>query len=643
MRKITAIILLIFFANQFIRAQETTSTLSGNVIDTKSFPVAGATVQIKHLPTGFSITTQTNSRGIYVIPNLKPGGPYLIKITSIGLLERTIENVNLTLGDNPDVNVTMSPDEKNIQEVTVTSAKRTTSGGFNVTRAQLNTLPTLGRSLGDVTRLTPQSNNNSFAGTNFRYNNFTLDGAINNDAIGFSNSFGGVSGGGQAGTAGAGTRTNPYSIESIQEVQVQLTPYDVKIGNFTGGSVNAVTKSGTNDVHGSVYGYGRNSTLMGKSVDGLKKKIDNGFHDYQYGATIGGAIVKNKAFFFINGETTRRQEPTFYNPGDPGAAITVTEAQKIVDHLQAKGYDPGSYAAARIYTNSDKIFARFDFNLGSNSTLMLRALYTHGWGNNIERTSTNFQFSSTDFTQHTKNLNMVAELKTKISNNLNNQLIVSYINVHEYRDFPGPLSPFMDIDNGRIWLGTWREAAIYNMKQKTFEFTDNVTWTKGINRFTFGTHNEFYDLTYGFLNSWNGRWEYASGLDSFLVDHPSRIRSVFPFDAGKNVRNDLYDNLPSSNYHVNLLSVYAQDEIAISRKFKVTPGLRVDYPKLGKDFATDPAINSTKEYISPAPTYSHTAFGDLDNKLLGKPSLSPTPGYILDVKGSQQLVTRDRP
>ena len=135
------------------------------------------------------------------------------------------------------------------------------------------TLPTLGRSLSDFTRLTPQSNNNSFAGSNFRYNNLTIDGAINNDAIGFSNSFGGVSGGGQSGAAGSGTRTNPYSIDVIQEVQVQLAPYDIKIGNFTGGSVNAVTKSGTNEVHGSVYAYGRNQSLMGKSVDGLKTKI----------------------------------------------------------------------------------------------------------------------------------------------------------------------------------------------------------------------------------------------------------------------------------------------------------------------------------------------------------------------------------
>ena len=160
-----------------------------------------------------------------------------------------------------------------MQEVVIETGRRAATSGINISRTQMNILPTIGRSINDFTRLTPQSNNNSFAGTNFRYNNVTIDGAINNDAFGFSNSAGGVSGGGQAGTAGSGTRTNPYSLDVIQEVQVQIAPYDVKLGNFTGGSVNAVTKSGTNDFHGSIYGYGRNQSLVGKSVDGLKTKI----------------------------------------------------------------------------------------------------------------------------------------------------------------------------------------------------------------------------------------------------------------------------------------------------------------------------------------------------------------------------------
>ena len=640
-----------FFIIEPVFSQETTATLSGTVNDQQGLPVHGASVVIKHEPTGFTTGTQTNNKGIFVIPNLRSGGPYTVRISYTGFQEQVMDNINLILGNNPDLNIGMKSEDKSLKEVVVLGNRRGGGSGLTVGREQLKTLPTLGRSLGDYTRLTPQSNNNSFAGSNFRYNNFTLDGAINNDAIGFSNSFGGQSGGGQSGTAGSGTRTNPYSIETIQEVQVQLAPYDVKIGNFTGGSVNAVTKSGTNDFHGSLYGYGRNQALVGKSVDGQKTSIGSDFHDYQAGFTIGGPLIKNKAFFFINGEITRRTEPSFYNAGDPGAAISLAEAQQISSDLKTKyNYDPGTYNTFKINTNSDKLFARFDWNLNANNTLMIRGVYTSGSGNNLERTATNFQFSSTDFIQHTTNINLVAELKSKLSNNVSNQLIISYIDVHEYRDFPSKLdasgnpvsgpAPFMDIDNGRIWLGTWREASIYNMKQKTFEFSDNVTWVKGANKFTFGTHNEFYNLSYGFINSWNGRWEYAGGLSSFLADKPSRIRGAFTTDAAKNDRNALYNDLPGSNYSVYLTSVYAQDEIALTRKFKLTGGVRVDYPLLNKNFTIDPALNSTPNYVSADPTYSHTPFNELNNKWLGVPTLSPRIGFNYDIKGDQTLVLR---
>jgi hypothetical protein len=248
-KMLTAVqILLIFLVPVISHSQETTSTLSGQVTDAKGAFVSGVTITVKHEPTNFSTNTQTNSKGIFYLPNLKPGGPYTIKISFVGYKDQVFNDVNLGLGNNPDIKVSMQEMASQLTEVTVTAAgRKTVAAGTTIGSRQLSTLPTLGRSLSDFTRLTPQSNNNSFAGTNFRYNNLTIDGAINNDAFGFSNSAGGVSGGGQSGAAGSGTRTNPYSLDVIQEVQVQLSPYDVKIGNFTGGSVNAVTKSGTND------------------------------------------------------------------------------------------------------------------------------------------------------------------------------------------------------------------------------------------------------------------------------------------------------------------------------------------------------------------------------------------------------------
>lgn len=638
-RKAFTLIFIFFYLNSW--AQETTATISGTINDSKGAPIIGATVQAKHEPTGFSTTIQTNNKGIFVLPNLKPGGPYTIKITFVGYETQKFENIILSLGNNPDINVALVLNNGALQEVVVTGSRKPLPGSVTVGRQQLSTLPTLGRSLQDFTRLTPQSNNNAFAGTNFRYNNITLDGAVNNDAISFSNSFGGVSGGGQAGTAGSGSRTNPYSLDVIQEVQVQLSPYDVKLGNFTGGSVNAVTKSGSNDFHGSIYGYGRNQSLVGKSVDGLKTKIGTDFYDYQTGATISGPIVKNKLFFILNGEITRRQEPTFYNAGDAGAAISKAEAQTIVDFLKTNySYDPGTYDKTTIQTNSNKYFGRLDWNINNKSTLMLRSIYTHGYGQNLERSSTNFQFGNFDFTQHSKNLNMVAELKTKFSNSLSNQVILSYINVHDYRNFPGQLAPMIDIDNGRVWAGTWREASVYNMKQRTIELTDNITLTKGIHKLTLGTHNEFYSITYGFLNSWNGRWEYANGLNSFLANQPSRIRGAFTFDAGKNDYTELSSNMPGSNYKANLLSAYAQDEISFNRKFKLSAGIRFDYPYLTEKFTLDPALNGTTEYVSPNSTYSHTPFSELNNDYLSKVTISPRIGFNYDVIGNATVIVR---
>jgi len=627
-------------------AQETSSTLSGRVTNDKNEIVAGATIKLTHVPTGAISTFQSNSKGLFVAPNLKPGGPYTIKISSVGFKDQDYSDVNLTLGANPDVNITLTSKVNQLTDVVVNSNSRKKAEGATVIGVrQLNALPTLGRSLSDFTRLTPQSNNNSFAGSSFRYNNLTIDGAINNDAFGFSNSAGGTSGGGQSGAAGSGTRTNPYSLDVIQEVQVQLAPYDVKLGNFTGGSVNAVTKSGTNDFHGSVYNYGRNQTLTGKSVDGLKSSIGSLFHDKQQGVTLSGPLVKNKAFFIINYETTDRQEPTSYNIGDPGAAITLAEAQSIVNKLQTKnnGYDPGSYMGAyTIFTKSDKLFGRLDFNLNNKNTLTLRGIYTNGRGNNLERSSTNFQFGSTDFTQNTKNINLTAELKTKFSNSVNNQFNVSYINVHEYRNFPGTLAPYMDIDNGRITLGTWREASIYNLKQTTFELSDNVTITKGINKITLGTHNEFYDLSYGFINSFNGRIEYSRGLNSFLADNPSRIRGAFitnPSITG--TRENIYNN-PPSPFKVALTSAYFQDEIAASSKLKISPGIRFDYSYVGNQPYLDPAVSTTNAvgYVSANPTYSATPFNQLSGKIPSRVSVSPRLGFSYDVNGDQSVIIR---
>ena len=226
---LTALFALFILVSGNVFAQETTASLIGVVKSARGGVLAGATITGVHKTTGATTFTQSNKKGLFVVPNLKPGGPYTVKISFVGFSEEKMDNLNFTLGNNSDMNIAMKVSNRSMSEVVVTTSKKNVGSGINIGRGQLTNLPTLGRSLSDFTRLTPQSNNNSFAGSNFRYNNLTIDGAINNDAIGFSNSFGGTSGGGQSGAAGAGTRPNPSRIDAIQEVQVQMAPFDVNL------------------------------------------------------------------------------------------------------------------------------------------------------------------------------------------------------------------------------------------------------------------------------------------------------------------------------------------------------------------------------------------------------------------------------
>ena len=633
--KYAFLLIALLMLNFNIFAQETNAFLSGKVIDETNLPMPGVNIQITFLPLNKVSATVTNDKGIFYMTNLTPGGPYTVKFSFIGYKNEIRENLSLNLGTTTDLSVQIQPESQEIKSVEVVGISRVRNEGTVIKSSQLQLLPSINHSLQDFTRMTPESNNNAYAGTNFRYNNVTLDGAGNNDVIGFSSSFGGTSGGGQSGTAGSGSRSNPYSIDYIEQVQVQISPFDIKQGNFTGGSVNAVTKSGTNEFKGDIYGFTKQSWMVGKDPSG--KKMSSSFYDDIAGFSISGAMKKNKLFYFINAEQTRKQEPTFYNAGDAGSPLSVTDAQAITNQMKTKyNYDPGSYSDYNIQTNSDKLFGRLDYIINDKNSLMVRAIYTHGWGQNLERSTTNFQFGSTDFTQHTKNLSVVAQLKSTLKNNLYNDLMIGYINVNDYRDFPNPVAPFIDIASGKIWLGTWREASVYSTKQKTFEFTDNLTFIKGINTFTLGTHNEFYKIDYGFLNSYNGRFEYSS-VANFLADKPSRIRSAYPLDSKMNSINYLNSNPDKiASFNVNFTSLYFQDEINFDR-LKLSPGIRFDYQFVTNQPGLDPAFNNIKDVHT---TYTNTSFKDIKNKFFGKVIPSPRIGFAYDINGDKSIILR---
>jgi hypothetical protein len=636
-------------------AQVTTSSISGKVVSDKNEELIGVTVVATNVPTGTKRGTGTETDGRFSIPNLAPGGPYTVTVTYVGFKEQTVSGVFLTLGNTTRLNFVLAAEAQQLNEVVITGNTQATKtgAGTNVGREALQQLPTISRSIQDFTRLDPRNSNGSFAGSSFRYNNITLDGAVNNDAIGFSPSLGGTSG--TSGLPGSSARANPISLDAIQEIQAQVAPFDVTLGNFTGGSINAVTRSGTNDFHGSVYGYGRNQGVTGKSVDGEGNRIGSSYHDYQTGFRLGGPIVKNKLFFFVNGELARRQEPQFYGAGAPGSPVTLDLAQQIATKLQTTyNYNVGAYNDYNIHANSNKVFARLDWNLDDKTSIALRHNYVKSEATNLERSGSLFKFGSQDFNQNNLQNSTVLEVKSNFNSRIANNLILGYTNIHDYRSLlggQGDLFPYVQINNvstnaaagygggsNQILLGSDREASIFNTRTKTFEITDNVTYFAGNHTLTLGTHNELYKIDYGFINSWNGRIEYNNVAD-FLADQPNRIRGTY--HLGDNSYDYNYNN-PSASFNVNLYSVYLQDQWSVNDRLKITPGIRFDLNSL----PTAPALNSAlvnnpqNDARTLNNTYQHVNWSDMNNQILGKVQFSPRLGFNYDVKGDQSVVVR---
>ncbi|HVI47285.1 MAG TPA: carboxypeptidase regulatory-like domain-containing protein, partial [Chitinophaga sp.] len=632
--------IVILFCNG-VQAQITTSTVSGKVADAAGQAIPGVTVVAVNTSTGAKSGALTNSDGRYILPNLNPGGPYTITVTFIGYKKETKDNVNLGLGT-INFNFKLAEESTALSEIVVTgTASGGKSGGTRVGQEQIKSLPSLSRSLQDFTRVTPQSSNNSFLGTNYRYNNVTLDGAINNDAIGFSPSLGGQSN--TSGQPGSSTRTNPVSIDAIQDIQVLLAPFDVKIGNFLGGSVNAVTRSGTNEFHGSVYGFGRNATLIGKNNAGDGSKLPSDFHDYQAGVRLGFPIIKDKLFFFTNEEITRRVDPVILAAGSADVAniLSKDDADKISAKMAEYGVDAGTSGNTTIYSNSNKFFNRLDWHINGKHQLSLRNNTITSEATNLERDQQNFRFKGIDFKQVNNQTSTVAELKSNFSNTLSNSLILGYSYVHDYREpLSDPAVPQIQIGGKTpgttIFLGTDREASIFNMKQKTFEITDNVTLFKGNHTITIGTHNEFYNITYGFVNSWNGRIDYKNVAD-FIANNPSRVRGNFNYS--NNSRDNIWAN-PPAQFKVNLLSLYGQDEIQLTDRFKITPGIRFDYAGIPNKQPLSDKTTKAPVDANYGTTYSYTLPKDIKNDFLNNVQISPRLGFNYDIKGDNSLVLR---
>ncbi|MPS66066.1 MAG: TonB-dependent receptor [Chryseobacterium sp.] len=632
MKRIICAIAFLSFSLAF--SQETSSKIFGRLKGTTS----EMTVKVIHVPTNSTFETKSNSKGQFSLENLQPGGPYTIEISDGSHVVYSNNNVQLSLGNNDLPVVEVKDKEKVIDEVKLTSKKSNTKFGVGITQAQISGLPNINRGIQDVTKLIPQSANNSFNGTNFRYNNVTIDGSINNDAIGFSPSLGGQTG--TSGMPGSSTRSNSISLDAIQDVQVYIAPYDVKLGNFLGGSINAVTRSGSNNVEGSLYMYGRNASITGNNRVGDNSKMPSSFEDFIYGGRVGLPVVRDKVFLFSNIEYTKRTDPVFYNANQSNALINDAVAQQIADFVKNKyNFNVGGFNDYNNFSESSKLFNKLDWKINDKHTLSIKNNTVFSQASNLERDGANFRFSSMDFVQKNTASTTTLELKSRFNDKWNNNLVLGYSSIHDYRDPTSSNVMFPQVEiaynGGTILLGNDREATVFNMKQKTFEITDNLTYKTGHHTFLLGTHNELYNIDYGFVNALNGRISYKS-LNDFFNSNPARIRGTYSL-SGQG-RNDLFDN-PYAHYKVNLLSMYFQDEINLGR-LRLTPGVRVDYTDLPNKPLLSPAVKNSPQDAYYGNTYTYTPLSQLTNDYLNKPTVSPRLGFNLDLTEDRSVVLR---
>ena len=598
----------------------TTASMNGAVTDSKGEPLPGATVLATHTPTGTKYGAGTNPEGRYDIQNLRVGGPYTIKVSFVGNQDFTKEGVYLTLGQTLRVDVKMSESSTALGDVIVTgrpdpviNAGRT-GAETSISREQILNLPTLNRSLTDFTRLTPQAaggGSSSFGGANNRYNNITIDGAVNNDVFGLAGS----------GTPGGQAGTNPIALDAIDQIQVVLAPYDVTLGSFTGAGVNAVTRSGNNDFSASIYGFGRNQNSAGRSVNEPRTKLDQ-FYNYQTGFRVGGPIVKDKVFFFLSGEIARVSSPLGFIPGTADSRASVADLQRIATAANTArygNYDVGGFGEFNRRTESNKIFARLDFNLSEGNTLTLRHNFVKAFDDNLTRLANNIRFGNNAYKFSNITNSTVAELNSRFGGGFSNKLILTYTAIRDSRDVVGAAGPAFQItDNGITYnLGQERASVGNQLDQDIVEITDNLTKAYGKHTLTIGTHNEGFKFRNLFLNNGAGYYTFSS-IANFENGRATQVQSSFPTADGGEAR-----------FKAAQLGFYVQDEYTPVENLRLTAGMRIDVPV----FFDKPGNN---EGVA-------TQFGSqyhTSNTPSGQVLYSPRIGFNWDVKNDGKVQVR---
>lgn len=665
MKKSLLFFALVLASYGTVHAQVTTSSMSGVVTENSGHATSGATIKAIHLPSGTTYSGSANVAGRFNLANMRVGGPYRVEVTYVGQNPLVYEDLYLQLGQPFVLNPVFGDATTAIDEVTVTGARRTnankTGAATNVGLRQIQELPQTSRSITEFTRLTPQANGNSFAGRDARYNNLQIDGANFNNGFGLSTN------------ALPGGSAQPISLDAIEEISVNIAPFDVTQSGFTGAGINAVTKSGTNQFHGSAYAYYNNENLNGWKINkenidfarGTKKNI---------GASLGGPIIKDKLFFFVSGE---REASTGANasganlwkasqngvavPSQNITRVRESDLEAVSNHLINQwGYDPGPYQGyaddAEQYGN--KFLARIDWNINDKHKAAFRYNVLRGEsmqvanGNSGPRPRSNFNrvsensmaFQSANYAFENIVRSFTAELNSNFNSQLSNQLLFTYSKIQDTRTTPNKtLFPFVDIWDGNVGsngavgtnnymsFGTELFSYLNDVVNDNYSITNNLTYVTGKHTITGGAAFEVQKFGNSYVRMGTGYYRYGS-VEDFLKT--GTAAEVAPIMYGITYPYEGQDTYARVNY--GLASLYAQDRVSLTDRLNVTVGLRAELPIYMNKLTANPSIDALEflDVDGTPRTYSSSSWPK------SRIMLSPRLGFNYDVFGDRSLTLR---
>lgn len=676
---------LLSLAPAVLAQGNTTAALSGVVRDADGLPLPGANVLAVHEPSGSRFGATTRVDGRYDIRGLRVGGPYTVSASFVGYQTQSQTGLQFTLGQIETIDFELAEDAAEIGEVVVTGdatgaviAQSRTGNATNISEDEIEALPTINRSLSDFARLNPLSSgggSSSLGGRNNRYNNIQIDGATLNDVFGLAGT----------GTPGGQAGTQPISIDAIEQFNVEIAPYDVRAGGFTGGSINAVTKSGTNDFEGTVRLLGRNQDLVG-TINGQE------FTDFQEGLgvfTLGGPILRDKLFFFLSGEVTASEFPD--NTGVAGSnsvnesLLTQDQVQGVIDVANSVyQYNAGGFNVITDDRTSTKFLAKLDWNINDNNRLSVRNNFVDASDDQgVSRGRTSFDLSARRYVFASTQNSTTAQLDTRIGNNATNEARLVFTAVRDSRDVeddPFPLAEVFFGANNSVNLGIDRFSQANALDQNLFEFTNNLTLFQGDHTITLGTSNEFYQFDNLFIQDYYGAYEFnagdfgtdvaveglsgtPTGLDLFRLGLPTRYfasyASSYQFDdagrlvldaAGNPTRSIDAGVTPRADFTALQLGLYAQDEWNVSDRLRLTYGVRVDVPVVPEEPVENPLVSGTTGVM---PDGTEVAFApafvgedgeaySTQNTASGNPLFSPRLGFNYRLDGARGLALQLR-